>query len=80
VTPVFPDPNRPDYKEYQASSPDEVALVKFADSLNIRLIMRDQQSQITLLNAAGNEEFYEIKEIFPFSSETKKMGIIVQDL
>ena len=31
VTPVFPDIDDPEYKEFQASSPDEVALVKFAD-------------------------------------------------
>lgn len=42
VTPVYPDESNPDYKEFQASSPDEIALVKFADSLNIRLISRDQ--------------------------------------
>lgn len=38
VTPIYPDLNNPEYKEFQASSPDEIALVKFADSLNIRLI------------------------------------------
>lgn len=31
VTPTYPDPDNPEYKEYQASSPDEIALVKFAD-------------------------------------------------
>lgn len=31
VTPVFPDPSDKSVKEFQASSPDEVALVKFAD-------------------------------------------------
>ena len=38
VTPTYPDDKDPSYKEYQASSPDEVALVKFADSLNMNLI------------------------------------------
>jgi phospholipid-translocating ATPase len=42
VTPVYPSDEDPEYKEFQASSPDEVALVKFADSLNMRLIRRDQ--------------------------------------
>jgi phospholipid-translocating ATPase len=41
VTPTFPDPENPDVGEYQASSPDEIALVKFADSLDMRLIERD---------------------------------------
>jgi phospholipid-translocating ATPase len=35
VTPTYPDPNDPTIREFQASSPDEVALVKFADSLGI---------------------------------------------
>jgi phospholipid-translocating ATPase len=31
VTPVYPNANEPTYKEFQASSPDEIALVKFAE-------------------------------------------------
>lgn len=31
VTPVYPDENDPTKKEFQASSPDEIALVKFAE-------------------------------------------------
>ena len=42
VTPTFPDPSDKNNVEYQASSPDEVALVKFAESLEMRLIERDQ--------------------------------------
>jgi magnesium-transporting ATPase (P-type) len=29
-------------RDFQASSPDEVALVKFADSLGMKLLERDQ--------------------------------------
>ena len=42
VTPVYPKAEDPEYREYQASSPDEVALVKFAEELKMRLIQRDQ--------------------------------------
>ena len=38
VTPTYPDPNDTSIKEFQASSPDEVALVKFADSLGMKLL------------------------------------------
>jgi len=31
-----------------------------------------------LINAAGKQETYHILKIFPFSSETKRMGIIVR--
>lgn len=41
VTPTFPDENDKSIVEFQASSPDEVALVKFADSLNMKLQERD---------------------------------------
>jgi len=63
--------------EYQASSPDEVALVKFAESPEMRLIERDQH-KIVIRNAAKEEETYEILANFPFSSETKRMGIILR--
>ena len=42
VTPVYPDEKDQSKKEFQASSPDEIALVKFADSMGMRLIERDQ--------------------------------------
>ncbi len=73
VTPV--DSEGP--REYQASSPDEVALVKFAEEMKWRLQSRDQHS-ITLLNPLGAEDAYEILIDFPFSSETKRMGIVVK--
>ena len=41
VTPTFPNPDNKKIVEYQASSPDEVALVKFAESLDMRLMERD---------------------------------------
>lgn len=56
VTPVYPIPGDLESKELQASSPDEVALVRFADSLNMRLMHRDQQNLITIKNAAGFDE------------------------
>ena len=77
VTPTFPDPANKSQVEYQASSPDEIALVKFAESLQMRLIERDQH-KIVIKNAAGDEETYETLANFPFSSETKRMGIILR--
>lgn len=41
VTPTYPDANDTSIREFQASSPDEVALVKFADSLGLKLLERD---------------------------------------
>ena len=42
VTPTYPNDQDRSIVEYQASSPDEVALVKFADSMNMKLKDRDQ--------------------------------------
>lgn len=42
---------------YQASSPDEIALVKFTESINLTLIKRDL-NYITLLNPLGEEEVF----------------------
>jgi phospholipid-translocating ATPase len=39
VTPIYDEDNN---KTYQASSPDEVALVKIAESMGISLIKRTQ--------------------------------------
>jgi len=61
----------------QASSPDEIALVKFAIDMNTRLMERDR-TYIQIRNAIGNIENYEILANFPFSSETKKMSLLVK--
>lgn len=62
---------------YQASSPDEIALVKFAESVNLVLVQRDV-NEIVLQNPLMKQEEYEVLNIFPFTSETKRMGIIVR--
>lgn len=63
---------------YQASSPDEVALVKFTESVGITLWDRTF-STITLKNSIGARLEYEILESFPFTSERKRMGIILRN-
>ncbi len=71
VTPIRDD-NTGQIKEYQASSPDEVALVQIAGSLGIKLLERDH-TKMRIQNGLEKEENYEILQIFPFSSETKRM-------
>lgn len=66
-------------KTYQASSPDEVALVKFAETLKMTLTERSQM-RIQIMNAYNQPEDYEILANFPFSSETKRMGILLKHL
>jgi phospholipid-translocating ATPase len=75
VTPVIENGE----KFYQASSPDEIALVKIAESLDMSLLERTQ-TMILIKNAHGVQEKYKILANFPFSSETKRMGIILRHL
>ena len=77
VTPVVSEDD-PNDISYQASSPDEVALVKFAEKLNMRLIYRTDKI-IKIKNALNKVEEYKILANFPFSSDTKRMGIILQN-
>ncbi|KEG12294.1 phospholipid-translocating ATPase [Trypanosoma grayi] len=74
VSPVMED----GHLEYQASSPDEVAFVKFCSSLGISLVHRDVNCmQIT--TPGGRRVHYDIVKSFPFTSERKCMGIILRE-
>ena len=77
VTPVFEDDQKTKVT-YQASSPDEVALVKFAETLDMRLFNRTDKER-TIKDTAGNIEEFEVLANFPFSSDTKRMGIILKN-
>ncbi|XP_048219488.1 probable phospholipid-transporting ATPase IIB isoform X6 [Perognathus longimembris pacificus] len=70
----FSDENR----TYQASSPDEVALVRWTESVGLTLISRDLTS-VQLKTPGGQVLTYCILQVFPFTSESKRMGIIVRD-
>ncbi|KAI0316941.1 aminophospholipid-transporting P-type ATPase [Amylostereum chailletii] len=76
VTPVTNDDGT---VTYQAASPDEVAIVKWTESVGLTLTFRDR-TRIELQTPAGNTIAFEILEIFPFTSESKRMGIVVRDL
>jgi len=73
VTPIIENGK----KIFHASSPDEIALVHFGTQLNMRLLERNND-QMVLENPAGQEEAYDILANFPFSSESKRMGILVR--
>uniref|UniRef100_A0A671MEC0 Phospholipid-transporting ATPase n=1 Tax=Sinocyclocheilus anshuiensis TaxID=1608454 RepID=A0A671MEC0_9TELE len=70
----FSDDNR----TYQASSPDDVALVRWTESVGLTLVNRDLTS-LQLKTPAGHILTYYILQIFPFTSESKRMGIIVRE-
>ncbi|XP_057169303.1 probable phospholipid-transporting ATPase IIB isoform X5 [Ursus arctos] len=70
----FSDGNR----TYQAASPDEVALVQWTESVGLTLVSRDLAS-MQLRTPGGQILTYCILQMFPFTSESKRMGVIVRD-
>ena len=63
---------------YQASSPDEVALVEWSVEMGLTLVERSL-TNIKLKTPLGDIISYTVLQIFPFTSETKRMGIILRD-
>uniref|UniRef100_A0A673JBW7 Phospholipid-transporting ATPase n=1 Tax=Sinocyclocheilus rhinocerous TaxID=307959 RepID=A0A673JBW7_9TELE len=63
---------------YQASSPDEVSLVQWTESVGLTLVGRDQSS-MQLRTPSGQILNFTILQAFPFTYESKRMGIIVRD-
>lgn len=64
---------------YQASSPDEVAIVKWTEQMGLTLVARDVNSIQLRVNTTSELLDYDVLHIFPFTSETKRMGIIIRD-
>ncbi|KAK1934776.1 putative phospholipid-translocating P-type ATPase [Babesia divergens] len=75
---VTPIADKDDRLDFQASSPDEIAMVSFAQMCNVELRERDETKMV--LCVCGHIFLtYKILMVFPFSSETKRMGIIIED-
>jgi len=75
VTPIISEDGK---LTYEASSPDEIAIVKWTEKIGMTLIYRDTK-KIKLKTPIDTILEFSILEIFPFTSETKRMGIIVKD-
>lgn len=79
VTPTRDEENGRMVTTYQASSPDEIAIIRWTESIGLRLIHRDRHT-ITLCSVDNGRIVVRVRilHVFPFTSETKRMGIIVQ--
>ncbi|KAK9780890.1 putative Phospholipid-transporting ATPase [Seiridium cardinale] len=67
--------------DFQASSPDELALVRAAQDLGYLVIHRSSQTvSLKITSDEGDErtEVYEILDVIEFSSKRKRMSIIVR--
>ncbi|KAI4095405.1 MAG: hypothetical protein LQ344_001703 [Seirophora lacunosa] len=81
VTPTAEEEDGQSFTTYQASSPDEIAIVRWTEQVGLRLVHRDRKS-ITLQSVETSRVVVRarILEIFPFTSEGKRMGTILQFL
>ena len=79
VTPSVERSDNHSVTSYQASSPDEIAIVRWTESVGLKLLHRDRKL-ITLQSTTSDRVVIKVKilDIFPFTSESKRMGIIVQ--
>ena len=64
--------------EYQANSPDELALVYFAKKCGFEFFKRNEKGDL-VIKEYGKESVFKILEVFQFSSARKRMSIIVKD-
>lgn len=65
--------------EYQASSPDEVAIVRWTQAVGLTLVWRSQTEIHVQLCDTATIFKYQVLSIFPFTSERKRMGILLRD-
>lgn len=64
---------------YQAVSPDEIAIVTWVSHVGLELIKRDRRNLTLRHRKTGHILSFEILHLFPFNSESKRMGIVVRD-
>ncbi|KAL8674351.1 MAG: hypothetical protein Q9168_001211 [Polycauliona sp. 1 TL-2023] len=79
VTPTTDEADGTSFTTYQASSPDEIAIVRWTEQVGLRLIHRDRTS-ITLQSVDTSRIVVRVRilDIFPFTSEGKRMGTVLQ--
>ena len=74
---VIPERGKGQEIAYQASSPDEAALVKAAKYLGVEFISRTP-NEVTI-RCLGSDETYQVLDIIEFSSDRKRQSVIVRD-
>ncbi|KAL8680550.1 MAG: hypothetical protein Q9186_003241 [Xanthomendoza sp. 1 TL-2023] len=81
VTPTTEEEDGHSFTSYQASSPDEIAIVRWTEQVGLRLIHRDRTG-IKLQSVESSRVVVRVRilDVFPFTSEGKRMGIVLQFL
>lgn len=79
VTPTTDEEDGKTVTSYQASSPDEIAIVRWTEEVGLRLTYRDRKTMVLSSSDTGKTVVQvRVLDIFPFTSEGKRMGVIVQ--
>ncbi|OJJ52707.1 hypothetical protein ASPSYDRAFT_95509 [Aspergillus sydowii CBS 593.65] len=79
VTPTTDEEDGVKVTSYQASSPDEIAIVRYTQDVGLKLSYRDRQTVVLESADTGHVVVrVRILDIFPFTSDSKRMGIIVK--
>jgi len=79
VTPSTEEIDGEQITSYQASSPDEIAIVEFTEAVGLRVQQRTREEIILQSSQTGKTVLKaRILDIFPFTSDSKRMDIIVR--
>lgn len=78
VTPTTETEDGRKVTTYQASSPDEIAIVRYTEEVGLKVAYRDRQN-IVLESTDSKQVVVRVRilDVFPFTSDSKRMGIIV---
>jgi len=69
--------NKTGEKAYQGTSPDEITLLDAAKEVGYSFLDRDSES--LQINVFGRKKIYRLLQKFEFTSERKKMTVVVKD-
>jgi phospholipid-translocating ATPase len=79
VTPITEEEDGQIVTNYQASSPDEIAIIRWTEAVGLKLLQRDRESMTLQSCDSGNNVVrVRILNVFPFTSESKRMGIVIK--
>ena len=64
-------------KEYFGSSPDDITLVKAAAS--VKIVLSEKNDANIYLSINNNDEVFEILAEIPFTSERRRMSVVIKN-
>ena len=61
---------------YQGPSPDEISLVDAAKEIGYEFVRSTQST--TTIKVRGTDKTFELLEVFPFTSDRKRMSVVIK--